>query len=61
ELQRGNVAFDGESGVRIGLKYFEEELGSVKKFDPGIPLSLDNVVRLATAIGHCARYLTANV
>ena len=45
----GNVPFDGESAVTIALKHFQEEIPSVKMFDPGIPQSLENVVRHATA------------
>lgn len=60
EMLTGNVPFDGESAVTIALKHFQEEVPSVKAFDPGIPQSLENVVRHATAKDPADRYKTAN-
>ncbi len=60
EMLTGNVPFDGESAVTIALKHFQEEIPSVKMFDPGIPQSLENVVRHATAKDPSDRYKTAN-
>ena len=34
EMLTGNVPFDGESAVTIALKHFQEEIPSVKMFDP---------------------------
>jgi beta-lactam-binding protein with PASTA domain len=58
EMLTGNVPFDGESAVTIALKHFQEEIPSVKAFDPGIPQSLENVVRHATAKDPADRYKT---
>lgn len=59
EMLTGNVPFDGESAVTIALKHFQEEMPSVKLFDPNIPQSLENVVLHATAKDPADRYKTA--
>ncbi len=59
EMLTGNVPFDGESAVTIALKHFQEEMPSVKSFDPNIPQSLENVVLHATAKDPADRYKTA--
>ncbi|MGM0218866.1 Stk1 family PASTA domain-containing Ser/Thr kinase [Enterococcus sp. AZ126] len=59
EMLTGNVPFDGESAVTIALKHFQEEMPSVKTFDPNIPQSLENVVLHATAKDPADRYKTA--
>ncbi|OJG67725.1 serine/threonine protein kinase [Enterococcus moraviensis] len=59
EMLTGNVPFDGESAVTIALKHFQEEMPSVKMFDPNIPQSLENVVLHATAKDPADRYKTA--
>lgn len=59
EMLTGNVPFDGESAVTIALKHFQEEMPSVKNFDPNIPQSLENVVLHATAKDPADRYKTA--
>ncbi|MBM7687366.1 serine/threonine protein kinase [Enterococcus ureilyticus] len=59
EMLTGNVPFDGESAVTIALKHFQEEMPSVKNFDPNIPQSLENVVLHATTKDPADRYKTA--
>ncbi|MEI5994160.1 Stk1 family PASTA domain-containing Ser/Thr kinase [Candidatus Enterococcus mansonii] len=59
EMLTSNVPFDGESAVTIALKHFQEEMPSVKTFDPNIPQSLENVVLHATAKDPADRYKTA--
>ncbi|OJG73551.1 serine/threonine protein kinase [Enterococcus quebecensis] len=59
EMLTGSVPFDGESAVTIALKHFQEEMPSVKTFDPNIPQSLENVVLHATAKDPADRYKTA--
>ncbi|MTD40197.1 Stk1 family PASTA domain-containing Ser/Thr kinase [Erwinia sp. CPCC 100877] len=59
EMLTGNVPFDGESAVTIALKHFQEDIPSVKTFDPNIPQSLENVVLHATAKDPADRYKTA--
>ncbi|MDA9471244.1 Stk1 family PASTA domain-containing Ser/Thr kinase [Enterococcus sp. 5H] len=59
EMLTGNVPFDGESAVTIALKHFQEEIPSVKIFDPNVPQSLENVVLHATTKDPADRYKTA--
>lgn len=59
EMLTGNVPFDGESAVTIALKHFQEEIPSVKLFDPNIPQSLENVVLHATVKDPVDRYKSA--
>ena len=40
----GSVPFEGDSAVTIALKHFQEEIPSVRAFDPHIPQALENVV-----------------
>ncbi|MGK0552118.1 Stk1 family PASTA domain-containing Ser/Thr kinase [Enterococcus faecalis] len=60
EMLTSSVPFDGESAVTIALKHFQEEIPSVKSFDPGIPQSLENIVRHATAKDPADRYKTTS-
>lgn len=59
EMLTGNVPFDGESAVTIALKHFQEEIPSVRMYDPNIPQSLENVVLHATAKEPADRYKKA--
>ncbi|MFR0609401.1 Stk1 family PASTA domain-containing Ser/Thr kinase [Limosilactobacillus mucosae] len=56
ELLTGQVPFEGETAVSIALKHFRDEIPSVRKFNPQIPQSLENVVYRATAKHPCDRY-----
>ena len=56
----GKVPFDGESAVTIALKHFQEEIPSVRIYDPNVPQSLENVVLHATAKEPADRYKTAD-
>ncbi|MGY3777559.1 Stk1 family PASTA domain-containing Ser/Thr kinase [Isobaculum melis] len=56
ELLTGRVPFEGESAVSIALKHFQEELPSVREFDPRIPQPLENVVLKATTKDPIDRY-----
>lgn len=59
EMITGSVPFDGESAVTIALKHFQDEMPSVKGFDPGVPQAIENVVMHATAKEPADRYKTA--
>ncbi|WP_251867032.1 Stk1 family PASTA domain-containing Ser/Thr kinase [Enterococcus malodoratus] len=59
EMITGNVPFDGESAVTIALKHFQDEMPSVKGFDPEVPQALENIVMHATAKEPADRYKTA--
>lgn len=60
EMLTGKVPFDGESAVTIALKHFQEEIPSVRIYDPNVPQSLENVVLHATAKEPADRYKTAD-
>lgn len=58
ELLSGKVPFDGESAVSIALKHFQEEMPSIRKQNPEIPQSLENIILKATAKEPIDRYQT---
>lgn len=59
ELLRGEVPFNGESPVNIALKHMQEEIPSVRDFNPSIPQSVENVIIKATAKNLKDRYQNA--
>lgn len=59
EMLTGSVPFEGDSAVSIALKHFQEEIPSVRAFDPHIPQALENVVFKATAKNPANRYTSA--
>ncbi|MGX7012851.1 Stk1 family PASTA domain-containing Ser/Thr kinase [Vagococcus silagei] len=56
ELLTGSVPFEGESAVSIALKHFQNDMPSVRRFNPEIPQALENVVLHATAKEVADRY-----
>ncbi len=54
------MPFEGDSAVSIALKHFQEEIPSVRAFDPHIPQALENVVFKATAKNPANRYTSAD-
>lgn len=56
ELLRGEVPFNGESPVNIALKHMQEELPSIREFNPSIPQSVENIIIRATAKNLKDRY-----
>lgn len=60
ELLRGQVPFNGESPVNIALKHMQEELPSLREFNPSIPQSVENIVIRATAKNLNDRYKNAS-
>ena len=60
ELLRGQVPFNGESPVNIALKHMQEELPSLREFNPSIPQSVENIVIKATAKNLNDRYKNAS-
>lgn len=60
EMLTGTVPFEGDSAVSIALKHFQEEMPSVRDFDPRIPQALENVVIKATAKDPMNRYTSAD-
>ena len=59
ELITGHVPFNGDSAVSIALKHAQEPIPSIRKQDPNIPQSLENVVLKATAKDPRDRYDSA--
>jgi len=56
ELLTGNVPFKGENAVEIALKHMKEPIPSVKKINPMVPQSIENIVLKATAKNPKNRY-----
>ncbi|UAC49349.1 Stk1 family PASTA domain-containing Ser/Thr kinase [Bacillus aquiflavi] len=56
ELLTGRLPFSGESAVSIALKHLQSETPSVKRWNPDIPQSVENIVLKATAKDSFHRY-----
>ncbi|MFL0363017.1 Stk1 family PASTA domain-containing Ser/Thr kinase [Pseudobacillus sp. 179-B 2D1 NHS] len=56
ELLTGQLPFSGESAVSIALKHLQAETPSVKRWNPDIPQSVENIVLKATAKDPFHRY-----
>ncbi len=56
ELLTGRLPFSGESAVSIALKHLQSETPSLKRWNPGIPQSMENIVLKATAKDPFRRY-----
>lgn len=58
ELLTGRLPFSGQSPVSIALKHLQNETPSVRKYNPEIPQSVENIVLKATAKDPFHRYNT---
>ena len=56
ELITGNVPFKGDNAVEIALKHMKDKIPSVRKLDPSIPQSVENILLKATAKNPRNRY-----
>ena len=56
ELLTGTVPFKGENAVEIALKQMKERIPSIRKQNPLIPQSIENIVLRATAKNPKNRY-----
>ncbi len=56
EILTGTLPFKGENAVEIALKQMREEIPSVRKKNPAIPQSVENVILKATAKNPKNRY-----
>ncbi len=56
ELLTGTLPFKGDNAVEIALKQMREEIPSVRKKNPAIPQSVENVIIKATAKNPKNRY-----
>lgn len=59
ELLTGLVPYKGENAVEIALKHLKEPLPSVRKANPTIPQSIENIIIKATAKNPKNRYTDA--
>ncbi len=59
ELLSGLVPYKGDNAVEIALKHLKEPLPSIRKINPEIPQSIENVIIRATAKNPKNRYLDA--
>ncbi|MFD1849102.1 Stk1 family PASTA domain-containing Ser/Thr kinase [Oceanobacillus bengalensis] len=56
EMLTGRLPFSGQSPVSIALKHLQSDTPSVRKFNPEIPQSVENIVLKATAKNPFHRY-----
>ncbi|HZG74122.1 MAG TPA: Stk1 family PASTA domain-containing Ser/Thr kinase, partial [Chondromyces sp.] len=56
ELLTGRLPFSGESAVSIALKHLQSETPSLRRWQPDIPQSVENIVLKATAKDPRIRY-----
>ena len=56
ELLTGILPFKGENAVEIALKHMKEPLPSVRKQNPSVPQSIENIILKATAKNPKNRY-----
>ena len=59
EVLTGLVPYKGDNAVEIALKHLKEPLPSVRKANPQIPQSIENVIMRATAKNPKNRYVDA--
>ena len=59
ELLTGNVPFKGDNAVEIALKHMKDKIPSIRKQDPSIPQSVENIIIKATAKNPRNRYDSA--
>ncbi|HEY2420473.1 MAG TPA: Stk1 family PASTA domain-containing Ser/Thr kinase [Neobacillus sp.] len=60
ELLTGRLPFSGESAVSIALKHLQSDTPSVRRWNPAIPQSVENIVLKATAKDPFHRYNSAD-
>lgn len=56
ELLTGNVPFKGDNAVEIALKHMKDKIPSIRKQDPSIPQSVENIILKACAKNPRNRY-----
>ncbi|WP_102027330.1 Stk1 family PASTA domain-containing Ser/Thr kinase [Salirhabdus sp. Marseille-P4669] len=60
ELLTGRLPFSGDTAVSIALKHLQSETPSVRRWNPDIPQSVENIVLKATAKNPFHRYENVN-
>lgn len=58
ELLTGSVPFKGDTAVEIALKHMKEKIPSIRKQNPTIPQSIENIILKSTAKNPKNRYDT---
>lgn len=61
ELLCGNVPYQGDAPVQIAMKHMREDIPSIRKFNPTIPQSIENIILIATAKNKNNRYKNATL
>ncbi len=56
EMLAGTMPFRGETAVEIALKHIKEPMPSIRKVNPKVPQSLENIILIATAKNPKNRY-----
>lgn len=56
ELLSGNVPYQGDAPVQVAMKHLREDIPSIRKFNPTIPQSIENIILIATAKNRNNRY-----
>ena len=59
ELLTGTVPFKGDNAVEIALKHMKDKIPSIRKQDPSIPQSVENIIIKSTAKNPRNRYDSA--
>ena len=59
ELLTGNVPFKGDNAVEIALKHMKDKIPSIRKQNPAIPQSVENILLKAAAKNPRNRYNSA--
>ena len=59
ELLCGDVPFHGDNPVQIAMKHLNEEMPSVREFNPSLPQRVENIILKATVKNRSLRYKTA--
>ena len=59
ELLTGNVPFKGDNAVEIALKHMKDKIPSIRKQNPAIPQSVENILLKAAAKNPRNRYDSA--
>lgn len=59
ELLTGTVPFKGDNAVEIALKHMKDKIPSIRKQNPAIPQSVENIILKAAAKNPRNRYETA--
>ncbi len=56
EMLTGQVPHRGDAPIQIAMKHMKEEIPSIRKINPLLPVSLDNIITKATAKNKINRY-----